>query len=398
MAIKKTATYGEYVIKVADDNSVTVFKNGNECDVAKAALRDIAALVGFDVDAKWNTRQLGAKLVDFINKGVEVKPNAVTVETDTKAEAEAKAKAEEEARLRAEAEAKAKAEEEARLRAEAEAKAKAEEEARLRAEAEAKSRAEAEKKVKTTANSKDGALSGLFTINSKGDKICFSQGNLQFNPAKYEFRFAKNQYDIIGKDNEKIAPNYDGWIDLFGWGTSGYMGCQPTETSDKDSQYGPASGGLAGTNYDWGVYNPISNGGNKEGIWRTPTTDEWDYLLSKRMNAAKLRTKCTVCGVTGCIFLPDNFWDNRVRIPIDTTVDNYNTNNYNAEQWAQLESLGVVFMPRIGLRKQHSVELGNNYWLTQCYNNDQAYYCYDLSISYFYKCRGRGVRLVKNVK
>ena len=67
MAIKKTATYGEYVIKVADDNSVTVFKNGNECDVAKAALRDIAALVGFDVDAKWNTRQLGAKLVVVIS-------------------------------------------------------------------------------------------------------------------------------------------------------------------------------------------------------------------------------------------------------------------------------------------------------------------------------------------
>ena len=123
--IKKTATYGEYVINIASNNSVTVLKNGNVCDVAKAALRDIAALVGFDVDAKWTTQQLGGKLVDFINKGVEVKPNAVTVETDTKAEAEAKAKAEEEARLKAEAEAKAKAEEEARLRAELEETKKA---------------------------------------------------------------------------------------------------------------------------------------------------------------------------------------------------------------------------------------------------------------------------------
>ena len=47
--IKKTAAYGEYVINIAGNNSVTVLKNGNVCDVAKAALREIAALVGFDV-------------------------------------------------------------------------------------------------------------------------------------------------------------------------------------------------------------------------------------------------------------------------------------------------------------------------------------------------------------
>ena len=72
--IKKTAAYGEYVINIAGNNSVTVLKNGNVCDVAKAALREIAALVGFDVDAKWTTQQLGAKLVDDINKGVKVTP------------------------------------------------------------------------------------------------------------------------------------------------------------------------------------------------------------------------------------------------------------------------------------------------------------------------------------
>ena len=72
--IKKTAAYGEYVVNIASNNSVTVLKNGNVCDVAKAALRDVAALVGFDVDAKWTTQQLGAKLVDDINKGVKVTP------------------------------------------------------------------------------------------------------------------------------------------------------------------------------------------------------------------------------------------------------------------------------------------------------------------------------------
>lgn len=77
--IKKTATYGEYVINIASNNSVTVLKNGNVCDVAKAALRDVVALVGFDVDAKWTTQQLGSKLVDNINKGVVATPAPVVV-------------------------------------------------------------------------------------------------------------------------------------------------------------------------------------------------------------------------------------------------------------------------------------------------------------------------------
>lgn len=65
--IKKTATYGEYVINIASDNSVTVLKNGNVCKVAKDALRKIATYIKFDVDEKWTTRQLGAKLVVVIS-------------------------------------------------------------------------------------------------------------------------------------------------------------------------------------------------------------------------------------------------------------------------------------------------------------------------------------------
>lgn len=64
--IKKTATYGEYVINIESDNSVTVLKNGNECKVAEAALREVAAMIGFEVEDKWTTRQLGAKVVKAI--------------------------------------------------------------------------------------------------------------------------------------------------------------------------------------------------------------------------------------------------------------------------------------------------------------------------------------------
>ena len=239
-----------------------------------------------------------------------------------------------------------------RQKAEAEAEAAKAEKARLKAEADKKkAEEEAEKETQNDAKpakskSNAGELPGVFSVGAN-KKVRFSQGRLQFNPAKYEFRFAKNQYDVIGEDNKKVAPNYDGWIDHFGWGTSGYMGCQPTEISKNASEYGPKEGGLTGANanYDWGVYNPITNGDNKEGLWRTPTADEWKYLMNERPNADKLKVKCTVCDVRGYFFLPDDFWNNRLRLPLDITASDCSVNKYTAEQWSQLEALGVVFMP-----------------------------------------------------
>lgn len=442
-AIKKSATYGDYTINIAPNNSVTVLKGGVACDNAKGALREVAALVGFEVDAAWTTQQLGGKLVDAIKNGVSTASKAeaekAAAEAKAKAEAEkaaaekAKAEAEaakaaeeakrvaEEAKARAAAEVAAAQAEAERMRAELEAaqKAKAEAEAakaeveRMKAEAEkmrleaerakeaaAKAAAEAAKVQSAPVAAKtDGELPGRFTINDKGDKICFSRGLLQFNPAKYEFRFAVSQYNIIGKDNEKIAPNYDGWIDLFGWGTSGFMGCQPTEASKNTSDYGPASGDIAGTNYDWGVYNPITNGGNKEGLWRTPTNNEWDYLMNNRSNAAKLRVWCTVCGVEGYMLMPDDFWNNRLRMPLDITANICSVNKYTAEQWSQLEALGVVFMPRAGSRYQKTFSAGScSVWLATYHGSGYARYGNVGETGYNITPNGLGVRLIKDVK
>ena len=66
--------------------------------------------------------------------------------------------------------------------------------------------------------------------------------------------------------------------------------------------------------------------------------------MNKRPNADKLKVKCTVCGVEGYFILPDDFWNNRLRLPLDITAS-YSVNKYTAEQWSQLEALGVVFMP-----------------------------------------------------
>lgn len=77
----------------------------------------------------------------------------------------------------------------------------------------------------------EGALTGLFSV-SAGKQVYFSRGNLQYQAQFDNWRFAENQYDYVGNsragnvdyafdksDNARIARTYDGWIDLFGWGT-----------------------------------------------------------------------------------------------------------------------------------------------------------------------------------
>ena len=257
----------------------------------------------------------------------------------------------------------------------------------------------------------DGALNGLFSV-SPNKKIRFSMGNLQFNAKKYEFRFADHQWDIIGEGNEKISPNYDGWIDMFGYGTSGYMGCQPYETSENGEAY--PNQHIADTKNDWGVYNPIVNGGNKAGLWRTLTGDEWTFLMNKRLNYAKLRTEACVNGVNGVIFLPDNFYENRVPLSLvctrlteedkDKGYD-YKSNILNLDQWSILEKAGAVFLPSAGERRGGKVNLFSVYW--SYWSSSKGWTQYDdnraLNATIFSNCYHKAqeaiaVRLVQDIK
>ena len=54
-------------------------------------------------------------------------------------------------------------------------------------------------------------------------RVVFSPGNLQYNASTDTWRFALHQWEYIGETNKNIlSKTYDGWIDLFGWGTSMY--------------------------------------------------------------------------------------------------------------------------------------------------------------------------------
>lgn len=93
---------------------------------------------------------------------------------------------------------------------------------------------------------------------------------------------------------------------------------------------------ISGTNYDWGIYNGISNGGNKPGIWRTLTYDEWNYLLNTRKNASDKRECTTIDDVYGWVLLPDN-WEQPKRVSLGS--------NLTIRQWEKLEAAGAVFLP-----------------------------------------------------
>ena len=225
-----------------------------------------------------------------------------------------------------------------------------------------------------------GGLSGLFSV-APDKQVYFSQGNLQYMGATQTWRFAENQYDTIGIFNNNISSSYNGWIDLFGWGTSGWNSgakeYQPYSTSTTNADYYPGnaySNDLTGSyeDADWGIYNAIYNGGNKAGLWRTLTQDEWLYLYSERANADTKHAYATINGIGGYILLPDNWI-----LPSGLTFDasGANANQYTKEQWKLMEQNGAVFLPaagyREGLETRQVLKLGD-YWLSTYYDADNA--------------------------
>lgn len=101
-------------------------------------------------------------------------------------------------------------------------------------------------------------------------KIDFAPANLQYHCTQHIWRFAEHSYDIIGADNANISDSYNGWIDLFGYGTSG-VNYSPTLHTNNNADY--ASGDISNTDNDWGIneiqsyeYNVKNFAANKNGI------------------------------------------------------------------------------------------------------------------------------------
>ena len=235
---------------------------------------------------------------------------------------------------------------------------------------------------------------GLFSV-SATEKVVFSQGNLQYRASTDTWRFAEHQWDYLGVGNQYLSSTYDDWIDLFGWGTSGWnngnLYFQPWscavdgDYSHQGWGYGPTDGtsyeyDLTGAyaNADWG-HNPISNGGNTPDQWRTLTKEEWTYLFSTRSTTSGKRyAKATVNGVNGVILLPDDWETSYYTLNSPNTPDAaYSSNAISAAQWVTLDQHGAVFMPAAGSRHEYIfnvMEDFNAYWSASCCAYSAAYH------------------------
>ncbi len=232
---------------------------------------------------------------------------------------------------------------------------------------------------KITFLSMEGEIEAKYSV-SASKKVAFSKGNLQYNYNTQKFSFAEEQYSLVYKSyaNSSTTPKRfniasNGITDIFWWGTSGWNSGRSKYRPEYIYQNGNVNGNfnvvttleLYSSNLtdddgkaDWGVYNPITNGENKAGVWRTLTEAEWDYLLNSRARAtykrclAQIAITSSSSSVKGLLLLPDN-WEEasvddqgtsakRVKNAVGTT-------NYAVLGDAQLKDLekkyGVVFLP-----------------------------------------------------
>lgn len=247
--------------------------------------------------------------------------------------------------------------------------------------------------------SKGGKLPKTFAI-ATGVYAYFSMGNLQYHasnpsyagtypsppntetPAAYSpcsgtWRYANQQYDFVGDANNHVSDIYDGWVDVFPWGTSGYnhgywnpvnpvtpvnmpwQRLRKTGTNPDTYNYTPSqfrAYGYSGTNLnahptfaDW-AYNPISNGLNAYGISNkfTPSKDELETLLFSRVLTTRINGEAQLTGwsfafaiinvnnvdVRGLMLFPDVFdWPDALGLDRLPTHINDNNGNIPGGNW-----------------------------------------------------------------
>lgn len=252
----------------------------------------------------------------------------------------------------------------------------------------------------------------------EGEYVYFASGNLQYNPSLKQWRFAENAYDFIGKDNELAAADYEGYLDLFGWGANGLSGVEPYSTFYDNSVYGNGHNSIADTEYDFAVAYNKQTGEN----WRMLTHDEIHYLLMYRENAEKLFGYATIDGVKGLLLLPDD-WKCPEDVEFTPSVDfgfenqynwyytigdkeNYTYNIFTSEDFEKIEAAGGVFLPASGLRYENvctwAGESGH-YWTSSNYGKDYSN-CFCLfeqdlfPEGNFDRSCGLSIRLIRNAE
>lgn len=239
----------------------------------------------------------------------------------------------------------------------------------------------------TGSNTKWKTRSGIFFSVGMTKFVSFAPANLVLSftelnegaPTNATWGFHSNQYEFVGPDAEDPTSTqkgkftnltgdglfaHAGSFDHFGW-----VGGANTSFSGPLTQYG-VSKSMTDADYagvslksDWG--NTITS----DGYWRTPTKDEWAYLIDGRSDAYNKLGYATVCGVHGIIILPEIFTDpitntkvgsNGKFIPRriqsgDAQNTGWNQNVYTSEGWTAMQTAGAIFLPAAGYRDGNSM-------------------------------------------
>lgn len=258
---------------------------------------------------------------------------------------------------------------------------------------------------KVVVRTKGAALPGVFSVSST-QIIKFSKGNLQasYDGSAWSWTFAAHQYDYIGDAtaNNKVngggTVSENGTLDLFCW-------------SSPSSLLGINNGVIYLDDgwrdfVDWG-----SNATVQAGIganWRTLSFDELTYLMDTREGTRYC--KATVNSVSGLVIFPDSYTHPSGVSAIasaNTADSSFAINEWSADDWAQMETAGAVFLPTAGLRKGASVDnvgYGGYYWASTSKNKISSNFADFLFFGesnvgiglYGSKNEGRSVRLVQD--
>jgi len=249
-------------------------------------------------------------------------------------------------------------------------------------------------------------------------QVYFAPGNLQYNASLNEWRFAENTYDAIGINNELISADYDGWIDLFGWGANGISGIEPYCIDTIDLNYGDGHNDISNTDFDFSkVINNILGSD-----YRMFSHDEIHYLLMYRENADKLFGYCLIDDIRGLYILPDDFvcpdGIEMISAVEDGFINNYNwyysngenenytKNHFSKDEWKLIEEAGGIFLPSTGMRYGNGcdhIDISGHYWTSSHYGEEFAnclcLFEHDLFLEgNFNRSEGLAVRLVKDAK
>ena len=212
-------------------------------------------------------------------------------------------------------------------------------------------------------------LPGVFTVkkDSEGNPtktVHFSMGNLYWDGSKYGFE--SKQYEF--KDSWDTTH-----VSHFYWSSTASVAY-----AEEYNDPGKKEGDVFFTNKE-----DILVGIAPAGTYKSLSADEWICLINER-NASTIGettnaryAKATIKvddskSVPGMILFPDVFaLPEGVTSPTGINTDNagFDTNTYSVDDWSKLESVGAVFLPAAGYRKNkviNKVGEGCYSWSSSC--------------------------------